>query len=159
MIVIPLVPFIAATISFYSTTFLPLLLQHVDYFHISQSELGKATSTAIVWSQILPLIFTPFLTYVYEILGRRIPIIYSLFCSNLLFWLIPKVAPNYTLLCLLRAIIGLNNTLLIGAPLISDAIKHESRGKAVAISVMAIGLSMLFGTQFLVPITKNMNFE
>ena len=34
MAVIPLVPFIAATISFYSTTFLPLLLQHVDYFHI-----------------------------------------------------------------------------------------------------------------------------
>ena len=43
--------------------------------------------------------------------------------------------------------------------MISDYIKQESRGKAVAVSVLAIGLSIIFGTQFLVPITKKMNFE
>ena len=118
-----------------------MLLQDEDYFHVPLPELGKATSIVIVWAQILPLIFTPFLTYVYETIGRRIPLTYALLCNNLLFWLMPRVAPNFTLLCAIRAVISLNNTLLLGAPLISDYIKTESRGMAVATSALAIGLS------------------
>ena len=123
------------------------------------SELGKATALVVVWSQILPLVLTPFLTYVYETVGRRIPLTYALLSTNLLVWLLPKVAPNFTYLCILRSIIGLNNTLIIGAPLISDYVKQESRGRAVAINTMAIGLSQVFATQFLIPITFHMSYE
>ena len=112
----------------------------------------------MVWSQILPLALTPFLTYVYETVGRRIPVASALLSTNLLIWLLPKVAPNFMILCALRAIIGLNNTLIVGAPLISDYVKQESRGRAVAINTMAIGLSQVFATQFLVPLTMDMSF-
>jgi len=98
------------------------------------------------------------LTYVYETVGRRIPLTYALLCTNLLFWMMPRVAPNFTLVCAIRAIISLNNTLLLGAPLISDYIKTESRGMAVATSALAVGLSQLYATQILVPLTKNMDY-
>lgn len=157
--VMPLLPFVSGTINFYSTTFLPLLLQHDDYFAIQESELGKATAVVIIWAALLPLILTPFLTYLFETVGRRIPVSYALLSSNVLFWVMPKVAPNFTLLCVIRAFIGLNNTILIGAPLISDYIKQESRGKAVALSALFLGLSQVFATQFLIPFTAKMTYD
>lgn len=102
---------------------------------------------------------TPFLTYVYETIGRRIPVSYALLSMNLFIWLMPRVAPNYELLCVLRALIGLSNTLIVGAPLISDYVKQESRGRAVAMGTMAIGISQIFATQCLVPLTLHMNFS
>ena len=123
VLVFPLLPFIAGTINFYSTSFLPLLLEDSEYYNVSQSDLGTATSFIILWASILPLILTPFLTYVYEAMGRRIPIIYALLCTNLMFMMMPRAAPNLNLLCLIRAIIGLNNTILLGNPLCGDYIK------------------------------------
>ena len=55
--------------------------------------------------------------------------------------------------------IGLSNTLIVGAPLISDYVKQESRGRAVAINTMAIGISQIFATQCLVPLTLQMTFR
>ena len=153
LIAMPMLPFITCTINFYATAFMPLLLASEDYFAIPPSELGRATAVVIIWSQMLPLVLTPFLAYVYEIIGRRIPVTYALLSTNVLIWLMPKVAPNFTLLCGLRAVIGLNNTLIIGAPLISDYVKQESRGRAVAINTLAIGISQVFATQFMVPLT------
>ena len=59
----------------------------------------------------------------YETIGRRFPVAYALLTTNLLIWMLPQVAPNFTVLCILRAIIGLNNTLIVAAPLISDYVK------------------------------------
>ena len=123
VIVMPLLPFITCTINFYAMAFMPLLLEHEDYFAIPASELGKATAAVLIWSQLLPLVATPFLTYVYEAVGRRLPVAYALLTTNLLVWLMPKCAPNFGLLCCVRAVIGLNNTLIVGAPLISDTVK------------------------------------
>ncbi len=107
---------------------------------------------------MLPLMLTPFITFVYETIGRRIPLIYAMLSTNLLIWLMPYVAPNFKMLCVLRAFVGLSNTLVISAPLISDYIKKESRGLAVTVNTAFIGLSQIFATQFLVPLTQEMNF-
>ena len=123
VVVMPLLPFITCTINFYAMAFMPLLLEHEDYFAIPASELGKATAAVLIWSQLLPLLATPFLTYVYEAVGRRLPVAYALLTTNLLVWLMPKCAPDFGLLCVVRAVIGLNNTLIVGAPLISDSVK------------------------------------
>ena len=66
---------------------------------------------------------TPFMTYVYELVGRRIPIAFALLTTNVIIFLMPKVAPNLQVLCALRAIVGLNNTMIMAAPLISDYVK------------------------------------
>ena len=84
-----LLPFITCTVNFYAMAFMPILLQSKDYYAIPESELGRATSTVIVWSQMLPLISTPFLTYVYETIGRRFPVAYALLTTNLLVFLLP----------------------------------------------------------------------
>lgn len=123
VIAMPMLPFITCTINFYSSAFMPLLLASEDYFAIPSSQLGRATATVTIWAQLLPLIMTPFMTYVYEVVGRRVPVTYSLITTNILVWLMPKIAPNFTLLCIIRAILGFNNTLIIGAPLITDYIK------------------------------------
>lgn len=158
LIAMPLLPFITCTINFYSSAFIPLLLASDDYFGIDKNDLGKATSKVIVWSQILPIMATPFMTYVYELVGRRIPIAFVLLSTNIIIFIMPKVAPNFFALCALRAIVGLNNTMIMAAPLISDYVKKESRGMAVTVNTLAIGLSQVFATQFLIPFTKNMTY-
>ena len=89
LIVMPLLPFITCTVNFYAMAFMPILLESKDYFAIPENELGKATSIVIVWSQMLPLICTPFLTYVCETIGRRFPVAYALLTTNLLIWMLP----------------------------------------------------------------------
>ena len=155
----PMLPFITCTINFYAMAFIPLLLASPDYFDIDKSNLGKATALTLIWASLLPLIMTPFMTFVYEGIGRRIPVTYSLLTTNILIWMMPKVAPNLTILCALRAVVGFNNTLTMAAPLISDYIKKESRGRAVTMNTLAIGLSQIFATQFLVPLTQEMTFD
>lgn len=155
----PMLPFITCTINFYAMAFIPLLLASPDYFDVEKENLGKATAMTLIWAALLPLLLTPFMTFVYEGIGRRIPVAYSLVCTNLLIWMMPKVAPSFYLLCTLRAIVGFNNTLTIAAPLISDYIKKESRGRAVTINTLSIGLSQIFATQFLVPLTQTMTFD
>ena len=80
----------------------------------------------------MPIILFPFLTYIYEVLGRRLTICYALFSTVLLVMLMPLVAPNFGLLCAVRALIGTSTSILLGAPLVMDYIKKESRGQAVA---------------------------
>ena len=159
LIAMPMLPFIICTINFYAMAFMPLLLSSEEYYAIPDSQLGKATANVIVYSQILPLLLSPCLAYVYEMVGRHIPVAYALLSTNILIWLLPKVAPNFTLLCVLRSIIGLSNTLIVGAPLISDYVKQESRGHAVAINTFAIGLSQVFATQILFPLTIEMTYS
>jgi len=77
----------------------------------------------------------------YEGIGRKIPIAFSLLSMNFLIWLMPRVAPNFWLLCALRATVGFSNTLAMSAPLISDYIKKESRARAVTYNTLAIALS------------------
>ena len=95
LIVMPTVPFITCTINFFSSAFMPLLLSSPDYYDIPKNDLGKATSVTIIWSQVLPLLLTPFITFVYETIGRRIPLSFAMVATNLLIWLMPKVAPNF----------------------------------------------------------------
>ena len=98
------------------------------------------------------------MTFIYEMVGRRIPIWYSMLVTNALIFMMPRVAPDFTVLLILRAIVGLNNTLIVAAPLISDYVKLESRGRAVAINTLFIGFSQIFATQLLVPMTQSMDF-
>lgn len=89
VIAMPMLPFITCTINFYSMAFIPLLLSSPDYFAIESSNLGRATALTLIWACLLPLLLTPFMTFVYEGIGRRIPVAYSLLATNVLIWLMP----------------------------------------------------------------------
>ena len=80
----------------------------------------------------------------FDLFGRRRPLLLALLSTILLTYWLPHTAPNFTLLCIVRTTLGLCNTVLTGSPLIADYIKNQSRGKAVAFSTMG----MLFGEVF-----------
>ena len=107
----------------------------------------------------MPIILLPAYALVYEILGRRIPVAFALVatCSSL--FLFPKVSPSFTTLVILRAVIGLNNSLVIGCPLITDCIKKESRGRAISMQTFSLGVAQAFANIVLVPITLDMTFD
>ena len=159
VISMPMMPLLTICVNSFVLLVTPLILEDEDYFAIPKDELGRATAKTLIWSQLLPIMVTPFTTFVYELMGRRIPITYALICTNVLVFLMPKVAPSLALFCALRAIIGMNNTLMMANPLISDYVKRESRGRAVAINTMFLGLSQFVSSQFFVPISKMMTFD
>jgi len=138
---------------------MPLLLESSDYFNIEKSTLGKATSMTLIWATVIPLILTPVIAFLYEGIGRRIPVIASMIIIHVTIWLMPQVSPNFTMVCVLRALLSVCNTIGCSAPLISDNIKMESRASAVTLNVLAIGLSQLFGTQVIVPLTQKLSFS
>ena len=159
IIAIPLLFFVCSTANFYSSTLLPLLLADKKYFGIKQSELGTATSTVIFWAQVVPLVTFPLYAFIFEFLGRRIPILFSMCFILVSNYYYPRVAPQMSHLITLRVFLALANTIIIGTPLISDYIKQESRGKAIAVQSVSIGLSNVFATLVLVPLTIDMDFD
>ena len=144
---------------FFANTLTPMLLQSPDYYHIDKSVIGSYTSRALHWAQLVPIILLPFYALIFEMIGRRIPIAFALISTCVSLFLFPKVSPNFTLLVVLRALIGFNNNLVIGCPLITDSIKKESRGRAISMQTMSIGIAQAFANIVLVPITLNMTYD
>ena len=140
-------------------TILPLLLESEDHYAIPKETLGESSATVIVWAQVMPIIMLPFLTYIYEVVGRCLTINYALISMVILVPLMPLAAPNFTLLCIIRAIIGMSTSILLGAPLISDYIKKESRGQAVAQNLLAAFLGQATTSQVLIPLTIDMSYN
>lgn len=89
LVAMPMLPFITCTVNFYAMAFMPLLLQSSDYYDVPESDIGKATATVNVWASAVPLVLTPFLTYVYDTVGRRIPVAYALLSTNVYIWMLP----------------------------------------------------------------------
>lgn len=144
LLAMPLNPFVvSASCTFVSAT-MPLLLADGEYFGIDKSELGRTTSWILSVTMLVTLIATPFVAFVFEIFGRRLPLMTVMTLSVILIWLIPRVAPNLMCLCALRCLIGLNNTMVNAAPLAVDYVKQESRGRAVTINAVGVALSQLF---------------
>ena len=56
----------------------------------------------------------------------------------------PQVAPNLNLLILIRTIENIFSILIISSPLIIDYIKKDSRGRAIALIAIGMGLGEVF---------------
>jgi predicted MFS family arabinose efflux permease len=130
---IPIIFFVISNVLFFANTLLPLLLESPDYFAIDSSVLGTYTSYALFWAQLGPCLLLPVYAFIFEMVERRIPIAFALVTTCMALYAFPRVAPNYNALVFLRALIGLNNNLVISCPLITDCIKKESRGRAISL--------------------------
>ena len=105
------------------------------------------------------MMLLPTYALVYEILGRRVPIAFALVSTCAALFLFPRVAPNFVVLVALRALIGLNNTLVVGCPLITDSIKKESRGRAISLQTFSLGIAQAFANMALIPLTIDMTYD
>ena len=105
------------------------------------------------------LIFLPFVGYVYELAGRRIVLMTSLFLSVALFALIPYTAPSYYLLVFVKSLTYVLGTIVDAHPLIPDYVKSESRGKAVAMAILGSIIGEVFAMTILIGMTLNMSLD
>ena len=134
------------------------MLASADYFAISGDEIGRAMSTVIISAQILPLLLAPITTYLYEILGRRTTLTCVVIIITIPSFFQPIIAPHFYILFALRALIGMGNFLIHGAPLVADYVKKESRGLYFSFSILVYMLSQGFSTFFMVPKTIDMTY-
>lgn len=70
--------------------------------------------------------------------------------------LMPQAAPDLSMLIVLRTIQSTFCVLLISNPLIADYIKKDSRGKAISIVAIGMGLGEAFSMTVLFGLSVNM---
>lgn len=77
----------------------------------------------------------------------------------LLIWLLPRTAPNFAVLCLVRTLISYFNGFLVTSPLIADYIKSDSRGQASAYATIGALCGEGFSMAILLGGTINMELN
>lgn len=117
------------------------------------------TSNLTIYSLPFSLITTFFISYSYELLGRKLTISMSYFLTGLIYFVIPYAKPDFWLLAVMRCAIGITMSGPLAHPLINDYIRKNSRGKAIAIN----GLGGVFGEVMamgvLLKLSKEMSYE
>ena len=97
--------------------------------------------------------------FVEALLGRRCVIMVCLFSSVALFGVLPYTAPNYPLLVFVKSLTFLLGSIVDAHPLIPDYIKSESRGKAVAISLLGSIIGEVFAMTVFIGMSINMDLN
>jgi predicted MFS family arabinose efflux permease len=134
----------------YMNTQFPFMLRKKDMFNIPESEIGTATSNLAAYSLPGTMVTLFFASYAYEILGRRWTLFVSFFTTSGLYYLIPRAAPDYNKLMVIRCLIGVTMAAPVAHPLCADYIQVNSRGKAIAL----MGLGVVVGEIFTISIFK-----
>ena len=83
------------------------LLKSEDHFGISQHEIGRATSRLVFILFIFNITFSPMFGYIFDLFGRRVPILLSMFLKIMVVFLLPHTAPNFLLLVVGKVLVGL----------------------------------------------------
>lgn len=98
-------------------------------------------------------------SYVYELMGRKLTIFFSYFTTAIVMFSIPYTAPSYNYLLVARCAMGFTMAAPIQHPLIPDYIKRSSRGQAVAMTGIGFVFGELFSMGILLNFTKSMSFK
>jgi MFS family permease len=104
------------------------------------------------------MVTTFFVSYAYELIGRKVTIFTSFLLTSIVFYLIPYTAPNYNYLIAARCAIGVTMSAPIASPLIPDYIKRSSRGKAVALNGIGLVFGEVMSMGVLFNLTKTMSY-
>lgn len=112
-----------------------------------------------IYSIPFSLITTFFISYAFELLGRKLTISLSYATTALCYLILPHTKPHFWLLAVVRCAIGVTMAGPISHPLINDYVRKNSRGKAIALN----GLGQVFGEVMamgvLLKLSKRMTYE
>lgn len=150
---------IMTAVSGYINAQMTFLLQSEDHFGVDRAVIGRTNADVLFWANCVPLILCPSFGYVYDIFGRRVPIYTAIFGSILCMSLMPSAAPDMRLLITLRTIQSTFCVVLISNPLIADYIKKDSRGKAISVVAIGMGLGEAFSMTVLFGLSVNMPLD
>ena len=156
LIYLPLV--IIATFAFINAQ-LSFILLSPDHFGIESTMIGSAVSKVIFTAYVVSTLLTPIAGYIYDLCGRKGPILFCIFGNIGLLFAIPYTAPNFGLLVLVRAMIAFFFTILETNPLVMDYIKNDSIGTAVALGTIGMLIGEAFSMAVLLGCTVSMTLE
>ena len=128
-------------------------------FNIPGNNLGTATSDLTVYSLPFSIISTFFISFVFEILGRRLSLFLSFVSTALLYAILPYTAGHYYWLVAVRCMIGVTMSAPLAHPLVADYIHKNSRGKAIALCGMGFVFGELLAMGVLFNLTKDMSIQ
>jgi len=137
ILALPLTSMIAVSAGGYVNANMPFLLRDEEYFDFKFSEVGDRTGTALFWAYLASTIVTPFLGYIYDVVGRFWFMVPAMFSITFFVGILPYMSPNFTMLIIMRAAIAIIINIISVNPLIIDYVKNKSRG--LMVSYMAIG--------------------
>ena len=102
---------------------------------------------------------TFFVSYIYELFGRRKTLFVSLVLTAIVVAAIPYTAPNLDHLMYARCIFAITLTAPIVAPLVPDYIVRAHRGRAVALGGIGLAFGEVFAMGVLFNLTKAMTYR
>lgn len=128
-------------------------------FNIPSEEIGQVTSDLTIYSLPFSMVTTFFVSYIYEIFGRKITLFMSFFLTSFIFYYLPYTAPNFNYLIIARCMIGVTMSAPLSHPLIADYIHKKSRGKAIAMSGIGFVFGEVIAMGVLFQFTKTLSYE
>lgn len=117
------------------------------------------TSNLTIYSLPFGLITTFFISYAFELLGRKFTISVSYLATGVLFILLPYSKPYFWLLAVVRCSIAVTMAGPISHPLINDYVAKNSRGKAIALNGLGTVFGEVFAMGVLLKLSKTLNYE
>jgi len=133
-----MISFATVMVGVYMNTLLTFMLPYDGMFNIPTNQIGMQTSNLVVYSIPFTIITLCFISYAFEILGRKTTIFYSYFFTAVLYFMMPYTSPNYDQLMLVRIGIAISMAGPTAHPLVADYVHRNSRGKAVVF--MGVGI-------------------
>ena len=113
----------------------------------------------VTFSIPFTVIMTGFISYAFELIGRKWTLSISYFLTALIWIYMPHTAPNLTVLYVCRCAIGLTMAAPLAHPLLPDWVEKTSRGRGLAL----MGIGILFGNIYAIGVlfnfTKDMDFK
>jgi hypothetical protein len=116
----------------------PFMLQDKAMFNIDESEIASTTSNLAAYSIPFTMLSLCLVSYAFELLGRRLTISLSYFLTSIFYYLIPRCAPSYKKLLVIRCLIAVTMAGPIAHPLVADYVHVNSRGKMVVMCGIGI---------------------
>ena len=93
---IPILSTANIMVGVYLNAQLAFMLEDKSMFAMPPEQIGVATSDLTIYSLPFSMVTTLFVSYAYELLGRKWTIFTSFFLTSIVFYLIPYTAPNYS---------------------------------------------------------------
>lgn len=151
-------PALLACIVSFISALTPLILHNKDFFGIDQEVIGAKTAETLQYGQIAMVLLFPLISVFVDTSSRSFTASSTMISVALMTWIIPYIAPNFPLLCILRASINVCIAIVDSMPLIADYVKKESRGLACCMTATFVGAFQIVNFQILVPYSETVSY-
>jgi MFS family permease len=132
------------------------LLKDPQFYAVPEGEIGRVTNYIIFYSQLLVAPFILVVGYVFDIMGRKLTIFFTLLPAAILMMYIPDAAPSINMMIVLRLGIVTAISTLASHPFINDYVSKETRGRAIALQSIGVVIGDLMTFVLVLNITRGM---